>query len=132
MYKLNNLISRLFLMTSVRLLPSDNVKHTLQPDKQQLQLNNLVSDIRKILSGKRTFVGKHRNDDSKSIAVKFCETEDCIIETASCRGVKSYQMVSTEYLWTKDFAWCYIDLLSLLAYSIRCKKALSTAKAIRI
>ena len=28
--------------------------------------------------------------DSKSIAVKFCETEDCIIGTASCCGEKAY------------------------------------------
>lgn len=34
------------------------------------KMNNRVSDICKILSGKRTFVGKLRNDDSKSIAVK--------------------------------------------------------------
>ena len=27
---------------------------------------------------------------SKSIAVKFCETEDCIIGTASCCGEKAY------------------------------------------
>ena len=54
------------------------------------KMNNLVSDICKILSGKRTFVGKLRNDDSKSIAVKFCETEDCIIGTASCCGEKAY------------------------------------------
>lgn len=92
------------------------------------KMNNLVSDICKILSGKRTFVGKLRNDDSKSIAVKFCETEDCIIGTASCCGEKAYQIASTEYLRTKDFAFCYIDLLSRLAFNIRCKKALSIAK----
>lgn len=92
------------------------------------KMNNRVSDICKILSGKRTSVGKLRNDDTKSIAVKFCETEDCIIGTASCCGVKSYQMASTEYLRTKDFASCYIDLLSRLAYNIKCKNALSTAK----
>lgn len=92
------------------------------------KMNNLVSDICKILSGKRTYVGKLQNDDSKSIAVKFCETEDGIIGTASCCGVKSYQMASTEYLGTKDFASCYIDLLSRLAYNIKCKRTLSTAK----
>ena len=92
------------------------------------RMNNFVSDICKILSGKRTYVGKLRNDDSKSIAVKFCETEDCIIGTASCCGEKAYQMASTEYLGTIDFASCYIDLLSRLAYNIKCKNALSTAK----
>ena len=92
------------------------------------KMNNLVSDICKILSGKRTFVGKLRNDDSKSIAVKFCETEGCIIGTASCCGEKAYLMLPNKDLLTKDFAWNYIDLLSRLAYNIRCKKALSTAK----
>lgn len=92
------------------------------------RMNNLVSDICKILSGKRTFVGKLRNDDSKSIAVKFCETEDCIIGTASCCGEKAYQMLPNKDLVTKDFAWNYIDLLSRLAYNIKCKNALSTAK----
>lgn len=92
------------------------------------KMNNLVSDICKILSGKRTSVGKLRNDDSKSIAVKFCETEDCIIGTASCCGVKSYQMLPNKDLVTRDFAWNYIDLLSSLAQNIRCKFALSTTK----
>lgn len=92
------------------------------------KMNNLVSDICKILSGKRTYVGKLRNDDNKSIAVKFCETEDCIIGTASCFGEKAYQMLPNKDLVTKDFAWNYIELLSRLAYNIRCKKALSTAK----
>ena len=92
------------------------------------RMNNLVSDICKILSGKRTFVGKLRNDDSKSIAVKFCETEDCVIGTASCCGEKAYQMLPNKDLVTKDFAWNYIDLLSRLAYNIKCKNALSTAK----
>lgn len=96
------------------------------------KMNNRVSDICKILSGKRTFVGKLRNDDTKSITVKFCETEDCIIGTASCGGEKAYQMASTEYLGTRDFASCYIDLLSRLAYNIKCKNALSTAKDVRI
>lgn len=96
------------------------------------KMNNLVSDICKILSGKRTFVGKLRNDDSKSIAVKFCETEDCVIGTASCCGEKAYQMLPNKDLVTKDFAWNYIELLSRLAYNIRCKKALSTAKDARI
>lgn len=92
------------------------------------KMNNLVSDICKLISGKRTYVGKLRNDDSKNISVKFCETEDCIIGTASCCGEKAYQMLANKGLGTKDFAWCYIDLLSRLAYSIRCKKALSTVK----
>lgn len=92
------------------------------------KMNNLVSDICKILSGKRTFVGKLRNDDSKSIAVKFSETEDYIIGTASCCGEKAYQMLPTKDLVTNDFAWSYIDLLSRLAYNIKCKNALSTAK----
>ena len=96
------------------------------------KMNNLVSDICKILSGKRTFVGKLRNDDSKSIAVKFCETEDCIIGTASCCGEKAYQMLPNKDLLTKDFAWNYIELLSHLAHNIRCKIALSTAKDIHI
>ncbi|MEE0907659.1 MAG: hypothetical protein U0L43_05710, partial [Muribaculaceae bacterium] len=96
------------------------------------KMNNRVSDICKILSGKRTFVGKLRNDDSKSIAVKFCETEDCIIGTASCCGEKAYQMLPNNDLLTKDFAWNYIELLSHLAHNIRCKIALSTAKDIHI
>ena len=96
------------------------------------KMNNRVSDICKILSGKRTFVGKLRNDDSKSIAVKFCETEDCIIGTASCCGEKAYQMLPNKDLLTKDFAWNYIELLSHLAHNIRCKIALSTAKDIHI
>lgn len=96
------------------------------------KMNNRVSDICKILSGKRTFVGKLRNDDSKSIAVKFCETEDCIIGTASCCGEKAYHMLPNKDLLTKDFAWNYIELLSHLAHNIRCKIALSTAKDIHI
>ena len=96
------------------------------------KMNNRVSDICKILLGKRTFVGKLRNDDSKSIAVKFCETEDCIIGTASCCGEKAYQMLPNKDLLTKDFAICYIDLLSHLAHNLRCKIALSTAKDIHI
>lgn len=96
------------------------------------KMNNRVSDICKILSGKRTFVGKLRNDDSKSIAVKFCETEDCIIGTASCCGEKAYQMLPNKDLLTKDFAICYIDLLSHLAHNLRCKIAFSTAKDIHI
>lgn len=96
------------------------------------KMNNRVSDICKILSGKRTFVGKLRNDDSKSIAVKFCETEDCIIGTASCCGEKAYQMLPIKELETKDFAFCYIDLLSHLAHNIRCKIALSTANDVQI
>ena len=96
------------------------------------KMNNRVSDIRKILSGKKTFVGKLRNDDTKSIAVRFCETEDCIIGTASCCGENAYHMLPNKELETKDFAWNYIDLLSRLAHNIRCKLALSTANDVRI
>ena len=96
------------------------------------KMNNRVSDIRKILSGKKTFVGRLRNDDTKSIAVRFCETEDCIIGTASCCGENAYHMLPNKELETKDFAWNYIDLLSRLAHNIRCKIALSTAKDIHI
>lgn len=96
------------------------------------KMNNRVSDIRKILSGKKTFVGKLRNDDTKSIAVRFCETEDCIIGTASCCGENAYHMLTNKDLLTKDFAWNYIDLLNRLAHNIRCKMALSTAKEDRI
>ena len=96
------------------------------------KMNNRVSDIRKTLSGKKTFVGKLRNDDTKSIAVRFCETEDCIIGTASCCGENAYHMLPNKELETKDFAWNYIDLLSRLAHNIRCKIALSTAKDIHI
>lgn len=96
------------------------------------KMNNRVSDICKILSGKRTFVGKLRNDDSKSIAVKFCETEDYLIGIATCCGEKAYQMLPIKDLETKDFAFCYIDLLSHLAHNIRCKIALSTANDVQI
>ena len=106
--------------------------NSYQSTSDVFKMNNFVSDIYKILSGKRTFVGKLRNDDSKSIAVKFCETEDCVIGTASCCGEKAYQMLPNKDLVTKDFAWNYIELLSRLAYNIRCKKALSTAKDVRI
>ena len=94
------------------------------------KMNNRVSDICKILSGKRTFVGKLRNDDSKSIAVKFCETEDCIIGTASCCGEKAYQMLPIKEMETTNFAWCYIDLLESLAHNVRCKIALLTANEV--
>ena len=94
------------------------------------KMNNRVSDICKILSGKRTFVGKLRNDDSKSIAVKFCETEDCIIGTASCCGEKAYQMLPIKEMETTNFAWCYIDLLESLAHDVRCKIALLTANEV--
>ena len=96
------------------------------------KMNNRVSDIRKILSGKKTFVGKLRNDDTKSIAVRFCETEDCIIGTASCCGENAYHMLPNKELEAKDLAGNYIDLLSGWAHSIRCKIALSTAKDIHI
>ncbi len=91
-------------------------------------MNNLISDIRNILFGKRAFVGRLRNDISKNIAVKFIETEGCLIGIATCCGEKSYQMLPIKDLKIEDFAWCYIDLLSHLAHNIRCKIALSTAK----
>ena len=92
------------------------------------KMNNFVSDICKILSGKRTIVGYLLDDKSKSVSVKFYETEDYLIGTASCCGIKAYQMLSIESLGTYDFAMNYIELLSKLAYNIRCKKALSAAK----
>lgn len=92
------------------------------------KLNNFVSDLSKILSGKRTIVGHLLGDKSKSISVKLYETKDYLIGRASCCGEKAYQMLSIKELETKDFAFCYIDLLSKLAYNIRCKKVLSAAK----
>ena len=96
------------------------------------KMNNRVSDIRNVLFGKRVFVGKLRNDISKNIAVKFSETEGCLIGIATCCGEKAYQMLPIKDLETKDFAFCYIDLLSRLAHNIRCKMALSTAKDVLI
>lgn len=92
------------------------------------KMHNFVSDLNKILSGKRTIVGYLLDDKSKSVLVKFYETEDYLIGTASCCGIKAYQMLSIESLGTYDFAMNYIELLSKLAYNIRCKKALSAAK----
>ena len=96
------------------------------------KMNNLIPDIRNVLFGNRVFVGKLRNDISKNIAVKFSETEDYLIGIATCCGEKAYQMLPIKELETKDFAFCYIDLLSHLAHNIRCKMALSTAKDVRI
>ena len=96
------------------------------------KMNNLIPDIRNVLFGNRVFVGKLRNDISKNIAVKFSETEDYLIGIATCCGEKAYQMLPIKDLETKDFAFCYIDLLSHLAHNIRCKMALSTAKDDRI
>ena len=96
------------------------------------KMNNLIQDIRNVLFEKRAFVGKLRNDISKNIAVKFTETEDCLIGIATCCGEKAYQMLPIKELETKDFAFCYIDLLSHLAHNLRCKIALSTAKDIHI
>ena len=96
------------------------------------KMNNLIPDIRNVLFGKRVFVGKLRNDISKNIAVKFSETEDYLIGIATCCGEKAYQMLPIKELETKDFAFCYIDLLSHLAHNLRCKIALSTAKDVRI
>ena len=96
------------------------------------KMNNLIADISNILSGKRAFVGSLRNDIGNNIAVKFSETEGCLIGIATCCGEKAYQMLPIKELETKDFAFCYIDLLSHLAHNIRCKMALSTAKDDRI
>ena len=96
------------------------------------KMNNLIADISNILSGKRTFVGSLRNDIGKNIAVKFSETEDYLIGIATCCGEKAYQMLPIKELEAKDFAFCYIVLLSHLAHNIRCKIALSTAKDIHI
>lgn len=96
------------------------------------KMNNLIQDIRNILFGKRAFVGRLRNDNGKNIAVKFSETEGCLIGIATCCGEKAYQMLPIKELETKDFAFCYIDLLSHLAHNLRCKIALSTAKDIHI
>lgn len=35
------------------------------------KMNNLVSDIRSILSGKKTYVGRLHGDNSKNIEIKF-------------------------------------------------------------
>ena len=96
------------------------------------KMNNLIADIRNVLFGKRAFVGKLRNDISKNIAVKFSETEGYLIGIATCCGEKAYQMLPIKDLETKDFAFCYIDLLYRLAHNIRCKVALSTANDVQI
>ena len=96
------------------------------------KMNNLIADIRNVLFGKRAFVGKLRNDISKNIAVKFTETEGYLIGIATCCGEKAYQMLPIKDLETKDFAFCYIDLLYRLAHNIRCKVALSTANDVQI
>ena len=96
------------------------------------KMNNLIQDIRNILFGKRAFVGRLRNNIGKNIAVKFSETEGCLIGIATCCGEKAYQMLPIKELETKDFAFCYIDLLSHLAHNLRCKIALSTANDVHI
>ena len=96
------------------------------------KMNNLIQDIRNVLFEKKAFVGKLRNDISKNIAVKFSETEGCLIGIATCCGEKAYQMLPIKELETKDFAFCYIDLLSHLAHNLRCKMALSTANDVHI
>ena len=50
------------------------------------KMNNLIQDIRNILFGKRAFVGRLRNNIGKNIAVKFSETEGCLIGIATCCG----------------------------------------------
>ena len=94
------------------------------------KMNNLIQDIHNVLFEKRAFVGKLRNDISKNIAVKFSETEGCLIGIATCCGEKAYQMLPINDLETKDFAYCYIYLLVRLAHNIWCNIALSTAKDI--
>ena len=96
------------------------------------KMNNLIQDIRNILFGESAFVGKLRNGFSKNIAVKFSETEGYLIGIATCCGEKAYQMLPIKELETKEFAFCYIDLLSHLAHNIRCKIALSTANDVHI
>lgn len=96
------------------------------------KMNNLIQDIRNILFGKRAFVGRLRNNIGKNIAVKFSETKGCLIGIATCCGEKAYQMLPIKELETKDFAFCYIDLLSHLAHNLRCKIALSTANDVHI
>ena len=96
------------------------------------KMNNLIQDIRNILFGKRAFVGRLRNNIGKNIAIKFSETEGCLIGIATCCGEKAYQMLPIKELETKDFAFCYIDLLSHLAHNLRCKIALSTANDVHI
>ena len=96
------------------------------------KMNNLIQDIRNILLGKRAFVGRLRNNIGKNIAVKFSETGGCLIGIATCCGEKAYQGLKIKELKTKDFAFCYIDLLSHLAHNLRCKIALSTANDVHI
>ena len=95
-------------------------------------MNNLISDIRNILTGKRTIVGKIRNDDSKKISIRFCEAKDNLIGIASSCGIKVHKMIQLNGCDTTDFAWCYIGLLDSLARNIRCKMALSTIKGVAL
>lgn len=94
-------------------------------------MNNLVSDIRNILSGKKVHVGRLHSDNSKNIEIKFHKTEISLIGIASCCGEKAYQMLPIKELETINFAWCYIDLLERLAHNVRCKIALLTANEIQ-
>lgn len=94
------------------------------------KMNNLVSDILSILSGKKTYVGRLHGDNSKNIEIKFHKTEVSLIGVASCCGEKAYQMLPIKEMETTNFAWCYIDLLKCLAHNIRCKIALLTANEV--
>ena len=94
------------------------------------KMNNLVSDIRSILSGKKTYVGRLHGDNSKNIEIKFHKTEVSLIGVASCCGEKAYQMLPIKEMEATNFAWCYIDLLKCLAHDIRCKIALLTANEV--
>ena len=94
------------------------------------KMNNLVSDIRSILSGKKTYVGRLHGDNSKNIEIKFHKTEVSLIGVASCCGEKAYQMLPIKEMEATNFAWCYIDLLKCLAHNIRCKIALLTANEV--
>ena len=94
------------------------------------KMNNLVSDIRSILSGKKTYVGRLHVDNSKNIEIKFHKTEVSLIGVASCCGEKAYQMLPIKEMEATNFAWCYIDLLECLAHNIRCKIALLTANEV--
>lgn len=94
------------------------------------KMNNLVSDIRSILSGEKTYVGRLHDDNSKNIEIKFHKTEVSLIGVASCCGEKAYQMLPIKEMEATNFAWCYIDLLESLAYNVRCKIALLTANEV--
>ena len=93
-------------------------------------MNNLVSDIRSILSGEKTYVGRLHDDNSKNIEIKFHKTEVSLIGVASCCGEKAYQMLPIKEMEATNFAWCYIDLLESLAHNVRCKIALLTANEV--